>query len=213
MIAGAPYAVAPLRYDGGALAPAIGAEALRTHRDSVHAAYAAATNRLVADLPDAGGTTIEHLLAKPAALPPDRRDAIADVGGAHANHQFFWKIIGPGGSQPTDDLAVAIERDFGDVGGMQARFDAAALGLAGPGFAFLTLTAPGTDRLEVFALPGNASVLPLGKPDILVCDLCDHAWAADHADRAAWLRAFWTIVDWPVCGARYDALREGRQPD
>ena len=208
-----PFEVPPIRFDADALAPAITAAALNAHHDRFHEGYAAAINAMLTPYPELADRSIEEILQAPEALPPEVRDAAVDVGGAHASHQFFWKVIGPGGGDaPGRDLAAAMDRDLGGVASFGAAFERAALALDGPGFAYLTLTAPETDRLEIVVLPGNGSVLSIGKPGILVCDLWDHAWAADHPDRAAWLSAFWTIVDWGVCEDRYIALRAGEQP-
>ena len=209
-----PFDVPQLRFGWDALEPAVSADALRAHHEGVHKGYADAVNRLLAPYPELASKTVEQVLGEAASLPPEIRDAAVDLAGAHANHQFLWKVVGPaGGSAPGQALAEALARDLGGFDRFKADFERAALGLEGPGFAFLSLAAPKTDRLEVVVLPGNGSVLTEAKPGVLVCDLWDHAWAADHPDRAAWLEAFWTIVDWGVCKSRYLALRDGRQPE
>lgn len=209
-----PFDVPGLRFDWDALEPAISRAALRAHHEEVHKGYADAINRIVAGRDAHADQSIEEVLQNPDAIDPAVRDAALDVGGAHANHQFFWKVIGPGGGdRPDGPLANAIERDQGGFEAFQASFVQQALALDGPGFAFLSLAAPKSDALEIVVLPRNGNVLTVGKPGILVCDLWDHAWAADHASRADWLAAFWTIVDWDVCENRYVALREGRVPE
>ena len=208
-----PYDLPPLRFADDALEPAIGAGALRAHHEVVHKGYADAINKMIAPYPDLAGRTIEDVLREPEGLPAEVRDAALDVGGAHANHQFFWKVIGPNGGEPEDALADAIVRDFGGIEGFKAAFTSAALDLDGPGFAFLSLAAPKAERLEVLVLPQNGSVLTFSKPGVLVCDLWEHAWKADHPTLAAWIEAFWGIVDWRVCRARYEALRKGETPE
>lgn len=210
---GPPYDVPDLRFGWDALAPAIGEGALRAHHEGVHKGYRDALNRMLAPPGPAAGRSVEAVLSDPAHLPPAIRDAVLDVAGAHANHQFFWKVISASrGTMPRAALAAAIARDFGSLHAFHAAFRAAALSLDGPGWAFLSLTAPRDERLEVLTLPGNWSVLGVGKPGILACDLWDHAWAADHASREDWLKAFPTLIDWDVCTARYDALRRGDRP-
>lgn len=119
-------------------------------------------------------------------------------------------------------MLVATDTDFGMLkvavdssrcgDALRSAFARVALALDGPGFAFVTLSAPGSDTLEVVALPRNDSVLTIAKPGVIICDLWEHAWRGSHNDLSSWLDAFWTIVDWDVCSRRYDALRHGRQP-
>lgn len=152
-------------------------------------------------------------MAAPERIPVSVRDVLLDLAGAHANHQFFWKIIGPGGpGAPRDALAAAIDRDFGGFAAMQAAFATSASALKEPRFVFLSLTRPKAPKLEIVALPLNGSVLALDKPGVLVCDLWPHAWQADHPTLLGWVEAFWTIVNWHACGARYDALIKGERP-
>ena len=110
------------------------------------------------------------------------------------------------------ELEAAMNVRLGSVAAFRSRFEAAALGLRGSGWAFLSRTTPGgVETLEILALPGNGSVLPLGKPGILICDMWEHAYEREHGDdRAAWLRAYWMMVDWVECERRLVGLREGR---
>jgi Fe-Mn family superoxide dismutase len=60
---------------------------------------------------------------------------------------------------------------------------------------------------------GLESVLTLSEPTpgLLICDLWEHAYYLRYQNkRAAWLCAFWDIVDWDVVGNRFDGIRAGR---
>lgn len=207
------YDVPPLRFANDALSPVITAADLVLHHDAIHPAYTAAINHFIAAYPDLGGKTIEALLANLDAVPSAIRDVVTDIAGGHANHQFFWKVIGPdGGTGPSGPLAAAVDRDFGGLNGLKHAFKEAALALDGPGWAFLSLVSPRSPELEVLALPDNGSVLPIGKPGVMICDLWDHAWNPAHASLDAWVDAYWSIVDWKVCDLRYDLLVDGKMP-
>ena len=119
-------------------------------------------------------------------------------------------VIGPGGA-PSGALAEALDRDLCGLDAFGSASARQALALRGSGIARLSPAAPKVDRLEVAARPRNGSTPTTSKPGILVRDLWDHAWAADHPDRAARLDAFRTIVDRRVCESRPLAPREGEQ--
>jgi len=116
-------------------------------------------------------------------------------------------VIGPPGTRPAGALLAAIENQFGGFEAFRQQFTASALGLAASGWTFLVLD-PRTQGLQVLSLPDNGSVLPIGKAGLLICDLWEHAYYLKYkADTAAYLEAFWSLVDWNVVGERYLAFR------
>ena len=83
----------------------------------------------------------------------------------------------------------------------------AALSRFGVGWVFLVLD-PASQRLEILSLPNHDSVLSIGKPGLLICDLWEHAYLFDyHNRRADYLKAFWNVIDWNVVGGRLAAFR------
>lgn len=208
------YALHPLAYDAADLAPATSADWLTRHRDIHHAGYLRRVKAILQRYPRLQGRTIEELLRRIGDIPQEVRDELIFEAGGHADHQFLWKILGPAraNNAPIGELASVLTRQFGSFDGFRAQFEQAALGLRGPGWAFLSRVAPdGVETLEILALPGNGSVLPLGKPGILICDLWEHAYEREYGDdRAAWLSAYWSIVNWAECERRLIGLREGR---
>ncbi len=208
------YEIPPLRFNDSALAPAISANALGHHHAAIHGSYKEALNLVLLAEPTISELSVEALLLSSESLPAEIRDVVIEHAGAHANHQFFWKVIGPDGAKdPSGPLLHAIAERWGSMDGFRSAFKEAALALKPPGFVFLSLTAPRSKRLEIVALRRNDSVLLIGKPGVLICDLWEHAWASDHPSLNAWLDAFWTIVDWRVCEYRYSALVAGMQPE
>ena len=207
----AGYDLPPLRFAADALAPVLQADALRVHHEVIHRAYVDRLNEILRPHVAWHGRTIEDLLRNLRGMPPDLRALVADLGGGHANHQFFWKVIGPHGrDMPQGALASAIDRAFGSFDAFRASFEDAADRVPASGWAFLVADPARSFALEVLALADNASVLPLGRMGLLVCDLWEHAWLRDFAgDRRAWLRRWWDIVDWAVVEQRYELFREG----
>src|SRR5476649_1330140 len=102
-----PYELPPLPYDYDALAPTIDEQTMRIHHDKHHQAYVTNVNAALegtewADRP------IEQVLDNLDLLPEDKRAAVRNNGGGHANHSLFWQIMGPnGGGAPSGALAAA----------------------------------------------------------------------------------------------------------
>jgi superoxide dismutase, Fe-Mn family len=205
------YRFLPLAYGYGELMPAMSEATARHHHDVVHGAYLAAINALLAPYPELDALTIEEVLAHPERLPEAVRAEARFQGGGHANHQFTWKILGARrGTKPEGALAAKIEETFGGLDGFARAFEAAALGLDGDGWAFLSLAVPRAPALEIVVRRGNDNVLDLRKPGVLVCDLWQHAYADDHhGDRTAWIDAFLQVLDWTQCTIRFDRLVAG----
>ena len=208
------YTFNDVKFTGRELAPAVPEDWFERHRDLHHGGYLNRVNALIARYPSLQNRSVEDLLRSIEDAPEAIREQLRFEAGGHADHQFFWKILGPAKTDnaPFGELAAAITRQFGSFETFRTQFSAAALALRGPGWAFLSRTAPeSVEKLEILVLPGNGSVLPLGKPGILICDLWEHAYEREHGDdRAAWLQAFWRIVAWDECEKRIIGLREGR---
>lgn len=206
------YEQLPLRFGFRDLEPHIAESVLQRHHGLHHAGYVARLNTALAAYPELQGMTIEKLLATMPSLPAETRARLEDVAGGHANHQFQWKVIGPAaGGVPVGELAAAIERGFGSFAGFRDAFTAAALAHVGSGWAFLSNSRLGSSDLEILVLPNNASVLPLGRPGVLICDLWEHAHEAQYpAARADYLDAYFRVLDWDVCNTRFESFAAGR---
>ena len=63
----------------------------------------------------------------------------SNSGGGHYNHSFFWKIMGhpTGNNGPSGDLKAAIDESFGSMDEFKNKFNAAAAGRFGSGWAWL----------------------------------------------------------------------------
>lgn len=210
-----PYALPPLRFDYGALAPVIDAETMQLHHDKHHQGYVSAINAALAQHPEWLGRTIEDVLRNLDKVPEDIRAIVRNQGGGHANHQFFWKILTPNGpGQPSGDLARAIDRYFGSYAAFKSRFEEAATKHFGSGWAFLVCDVKADFKLDVITLPNQDSVLTLDRPQpgLLCCDLWEHAYYLTYRNRRAdWVKAFWEVVHWDYVGERLDGIRAGKK--
>lgn len=198
------FELSPLPYDYDALEPVISRETMTYHHDKHHQAYADKLNAALAQAPELEGRSLEEIFASISSAPA----AVRNNGGGFWNHAFFWNSMRKGGGAPSGRLAGAIDRDFGGLEALQAAFDAKGANQFGSGWAWLVADADGT--LKVTATPNQDNplmdvVTERGAP-LLVNDVWEHAYYLTYRnDRAGYLKAWWSIVDWDAVAARYEA--------
>src|SRR5215204_6270088 len=104
------FTLPPLPYAFDALEPHIDAQTMQIHHDKHHQAYVDNLNKAIAGT-DAENKTLEELMANISAYPA----AVRNNGGGHYNHTLFWEVLGTSGTQPSGDLATAINDTFGSL--------------------------------------------------------------------------------------------------
>ncbi len=203
----AEYTLPPLPYDFGALEPHIDAKTMEIHHDKHHAAYVNNLNAALKDHPDHQGKPIEALIANLDALPEAIRTAVRNNGGGHANHSFFWQIIGPGGGgEPKGALAQAITSELGGFAAFKEAFNKAATTRFGSGWAWLSLGKDG--KLSVCSTANQDSPIMEGRTPILGLDVWEHAYYLKYQNRRPdYISAFWNVINWQEVGRRYDAAK------
>lgn len=212
----APFVLPPLKHSYDAYGPVIDETTMRLHHDEHHQGHVDRVNAALEKYPEWLGRTIEDVLLHLADVPEDIRQTVREQGGGHANHQFFWKILIPGGAPegPQGALRAAIEQEWGSVEAFKAAFEEAGNRHFGSGWVFLVCRPRRDFRLEILTLPGHDSVLeqPEPAPGLLICDVWEHAhYLGYHNRRADWLKAWWDLVNWPYVGERLQGVREGRK--
>lgn len=193
--AAARFVLPVLRYGYDGLEPALSEGALRTHHGEHHARCIDATNRLLGQA-GAAVRSLEDLLN-------DGGDgALCESAARTWNHGFFWQsmnrfIVGPEGL-----LAGAVTTDFGNFDTLRSRFLAEGARHCGPGWIWLVANGPHiaiTTTDDAHSIAATAGVTPL-----LVCDLSDHAYRADHKDQGAWLASWWDrLANWNFAERQY----------
>jgi superoxide dismutase, Fe-Mn family len=198
------FELPPLPYAYDALEPVISAETMTFHHDKHHKAYTDKLNEGVAADPSLAGKSIEQILGGVSSLPP----LIRNNGGGYWNHDFFWKIMGPKGStQPSGALKDAIDA-YGGLDKLKEDFNAKGAGQFGSGWAWVIKDSTGA--LKVTSTPNQDNPLmdvaaDKGTP-ILGNDVWEHAYYLTYKnDRAAYLKAWWDIVNWDEAGKRFEA--------
>jgi Fe-Mn family superoxide dismutase len=196
------YSLPELPYAYDALEPHLSRETLELHHGAHHAAYVKGANDTLGKLEEARRERkFDHIgqLAKSLAF---------NVAG-HVLHSLFWKNLTPGSSgAPDGDLAKALEHDFGGFDAFKAQLTAAAAAVQGSGWGALSWEPFGRRLLveQVYDHQGNTgnSTVP-----ILVVDVWEHAYYLQFRNkRAAWLDAFWQLVNWSDVAQRLAKVRK-----
>jgi len=199
------YELPPLPYDYNALEPTIDEQTMRIHHDKHHQAYVDNVNKALegtefADKP------IEQLLGTLDLIPDDKRTAVRNNGGGHANHTLFWSIMKPnGGGEPSGALATAIADVFGDVDKLKEQVNDAGVKRFGSGWTWLIWDGTG---LAVVSTPNQDSPLQNDDMPLLGIDVWEHAYYLQYQNRRPdYLGAWWNVVNWDEVARRYDEAR------
>jgi Fe-Mn family superoxide dismutase len=200
-----PYEVPALPYDYSALEPHIDEQTMRVHHDKHHQAYVDKANAALegtewADKP------VEEVLQNLDQLPDDKRTAVRNNGGGHANHTFFWQIMSPdGGGDPSGDLASAIDDAFGGFGDFKTKFAEAGVNRFGSGWAWLVHDGSG---LAVVSTANQDTPVSDGQTPLLGVDVWEHAYYLKYQNkRPDYIEAWWNVVNWDEVASRFGAAR------
>ena len=199
------YSVPDLAYPFDALEPHIDARTMEIHHDKHHAAYVDKLNAALEGT-EWMDRPIEEVLANLDAIPDDKRAAVRNNGGGHANHTLFWEIMGPdGGGEPSGDLAAAIDDAFGGLDELKQQATDAGVKRFGSGWSWLVWDG---DALSVMSMPNQDSPLSEGKTPILGIDVWEHAYYLNYQNRRPdYLAAWWNVVAWDAVAGKLDAAR------
>jgi Fe-Mn family superoxide dismutase len=176
----------PYALDG--LEPHISKETLEYHYGKHHLGYVEKLNALVS------GTRLEN-----ASLEEIVRTSTGSVFNNAAqvwNHSFFWECMSPqGGGTPGGDISRQLRSSFGSFDVFKAQFTKNAIEKFGSGWTWLVKTRD--NQLVVRSTNDADTPLRLGETALLTVDVWEHAYYIDHRNnRAAWLEAFWNVVNW-----------------
>jgi superoxide dismutase, Fe-Mn family len=203
-----PFEVPPLPYDYDALEPHIDEQTMRLHHDKHHQAYVDNANKALegtewADRP------VESVLSGVDTLPDDKRAAVRNNAGGHANHSLFWEIMSPnGGGEPSGSLAAAIESVFGSLDELKTQVNDAGVKRFGSGWTWLVHDGTG---LVVRSTANQDSPIMDSHAPLLGIDVWEHAYYLTYQNRRPdYLQAWWNVVNWDAVQQRYDEAAGGR---
>lgn len=195
------FTLPPLGYAFDALEPHIDARTMEIHHDKHHNTYVTNLNNATEGT-EFADMDVNDLIANLAAVPADKQTAVRNNGGGHANHSFFWILLTPGGaSEPTGALADAINASFGSFDEFKTKFEAAAAGRFGSGWAWLVKDG---DALAIVSTPNQDSPVMEGQTPIIGVDVWEHAYYLNYQNRRPdYLKAIWNVINWDVAGENF----------
>ncbi|MBX2912142.1 MAG: superoxide dismutase [Cyclobacteriaceae bacterium] len=198
------FTLPKLPYDFNALEPHIDARTMEIHHGKHHNGYVTNLNKAIEGT-DAEKMALEDICKNVSKYPV----AVRNNGGGHYNHSLFWTVMGPkGGGSPSGALADAINASFGSFDEMKAKFNAAAAGRFGSGWAWLIKD--GNGKLAITSTPNQDNPLmdvaeAKGTP-ILGLDVWEHAYYLNYQNRRPdYVAAFWNVVNWEEVAKRFGA--------
>ncbi|HON53673.1 MAG TPA: superoxide dismutase, partial [Bacteroidales bacterium] len=151
------------------------------------------------------GKSIEYILSTISK----HSAAVRNNGGGYYNHNLFWSILSPNGSEkPAENLEIskAIIKDFGSFDEFKSQFSQAATTRFGSGWAWLSVDASG--KLFVSSSPNQDNPLmdvaeKKGTP-ILGLDVWEHAYYLNYQNRRVdYIAAFYNIINWNEVNKKY----------
>ena len=202
------YELPPLAYANNALEPHIDGLTMEIHHDKHHAAYIGKANAALEGQDSLAALSVEELISDLSKVPDNIRGPLRNNAGGHANHSFFWNILGPAGTAPSGDLAAAIDATFGSLDALKEKLNTAGVTRFGSGWAWLYVTADkklavGSTANQDSPLMGEA-VAGIGGTPVIGVDVWEHAYYLNYQNkRPDYLTAFWSVVNWDAAAANY----------
>ena len=183
------YTLPELGYAYDALEPHFDAQTMEIHHTKHHQAYVNNANAVLETLPaEFSEMCSGQLISQLDKIPAEKRTALRNNAGGHANHSLFWKSLKKG-TTLQGDLKAAIERDFGS------------------GWAWLVIN---QGKLSVVSTANQDSPL-MGKEiagcegfPLLGLDVWEHAYYLKFQNRRPdYIKEFWNVVNWDFVAERF----------
>lgn len=189
----------PYAYD--ALEPYIDKETMQIHHTKHHQAYVNNLNNAL-EGKEGEGLSLLDLMSTISKYPA----AVRNNGGGHYNHDLFWKIMKPGGSELNGKLLDAINGTFGNLDELKKQFNQAAVTRFGSGWAWLVVSG---GKLLVTSTPNQDNPLmdiaELKGTPILGLDVWEHAYYLKYQNRRPeYADNWWNVVNWEEVSARFE---------
>jgi superoxide dismutase, Fe-Mn family len=199
------YSVPPLPYAFDALEPHIDAQTMEIHHDKHHQAYVDNANKALEGT-EWADRSVEDVLKDLDSLPQDKKTAVQNNAGGHANHSLFWEIMGPnGGGEPSGTLADAISSTFGSFDEFKNTVTQNGVTRFGSGWSWLVWNG---SALETYSTANQDSPIMQGHVPLLGIDVWEHAYYLRYQNRRPdYLAAWWNVVNWDEVANRFEAAQ------
>ena len=202
-----PFTLPPLSYPYNALEPYIDARTMEIHHTKHHQGYVDNLNKALEGHPEFQKMSLEQLLLSLDKIPAVIRTAVRNNGGGHFAHSLFWKIMGPEGKkEPSDELAKAIDHDFGSFVNFKDAFTKECKSFCS-GWVWLCVDKNG--KLVITSTPGHDVPMSQGLEPIMVFDVWEHAYYLKYQNRRPdYIDNWWHVVNWESVAEYYKAARK-----
>ena len=193
-----PFSRTPLPYAPGALTPVFSATTVNGLYNGPHQTFVNNGNATLGALQTARNT---NNYANIATL----QDDLSEYASGTALFNVFWNSMGPAPQPgPSGTLLARINMDFGSLAKLQDQLTAAANAVVGDGFAML-VWGRDAQQLLVATTTGVDQLGQWGSDPIMAIDLFANAWTPNYpANRAAYVTAWWSVVDWNRVQVNYN---------
>jgi superoxide dismutase, Fe-Mn family len=194
------YTLPELPYAYNALEPHYDEQTVRIHHDMHHKAY-------VDGLNNAGTKLAEAREKGDFTLIKHWERELAFHGSGHILHTLFWENLRPnGGGEPEGSISERLKSDFGSYDSFKKQFSAAGAAVEGSGWALLCWN-PMFEKLEILQAEKHQNLTQWGVAPLLILDVWEHAYYLKFQNRrAAFIDAFWNIVNWDMVEQRYNRV-------
>jgi len=113
--------------------------------------------------------------------------------GAFLHDIYFTQFREPSNSGPTGDILAFIEKHFKSFDVFKDEFEKTAMKIQGSGWVYLARNG------DIKTIANHA----IKQDIVLLIDWWEHSWALDYqADKKAYLRNTWKIIDWDKISAK-----------
>lgn len=185
-----------LPYAFDSLEPYIDAKTMEIHHGKHHQTYTDKFNAALEKHPELFKKSAEEIIRELNKVPEDIRMAVKNHGGGFVNHNLFWEIMAPAGTnkQLKSKVVESIAKTFGSFEEFQKQFSDAAATRFGSGWAWLVVN---KGKLEIMSTANQDSPLSEGKIPILTLDVWEHAYYLKYQNkRPDYIAAWWHVVNW-----------------
>ena len=187
------HSLPELPYSQDALAPAMSAETVEYHYGKHLQTYIDNLNRMIEGSPYED-MPLEDIIKKATG-------GIFNNAAQTWNHTFFFQTLSPEQVPMPENLEKALSEAFGSVDSFKEEFSKAAISLFGSGWAWLVEDTDG--KLSVIQEPNAGNPMTKGLKPLLTVDVWEHAYYIDFRNRrAAYIEAWWGLVDWNKVAGR-----------
>lgn len=200
----APFQVPELPFPYDNLSVVLDEETLKFHHDKHHKAYVEKLNEAVKTKKNLGSLVLEA---------SNQKDKVRNNAGGHWNHSFFWTVLSGNvkNNKISPEMMKLINKNFKDFKNFQDSFIEEGKNVFGSGWVWLIVTSTGKLKITTSKdqnNPMNDDSKLRGFP-VLTMDVWEHAYYLDFQnDRAAYLKALWSVVNWKQVESYYNEAKE-----